>query len=279
MELPFGMSEGVLRLAAFASVFVVVAMLEQLLPRRNPTVSKAWRWTTNLAFAGLGSIAVRLLGQLAQLIAVPLVATAAAIVAARSSIGFFNWTAWPEAIEIALAVIVLDAAIYLQHVASHKIPLLWRLHRVHHADVDLDLTSGVRFHPVEIALSMLYKVVLVLLLGPAALAVVIFEIVLNGSAMFNHANLRLPLWLDRVLRLVVVTPDMHRIHHSVLRKEHDTNYGFNLSVWDRLLGTYTVEPQQGHLGMKIGLDEFPAPAPSRLWWSLKLPFVKQGSRE
>ncbi len=279
MELPFGMSEGVLRLAAFASVFVVVAMLEQLLPRRNPTVSKASRWTTNLAFAGLGSIAVRLLGQLAQLIAVPLVATAAAIVAARSSIGFFNWTAWPEAIEIALAVIVLDAAIYLQHVASHKIPLLWRLHRVHHADVDLDLTSGVRFHPVEIALSMLYKVVLVLLLGPAALAVVVFEVVLNGSAMFNHANLRLPLWLDRVLRLVVVTPDMHRIHHSVLRHEHDTNYGFNLSVWDRLLGTYTVEPQQGQLGMKIGLDEFPAPAPSRLWWSLKLPFMKRASRE
>jgi sterol desaturase/sphingolipid hydroxylase (fatty acid hydroxylase superfamily) len=274
MELPFGLSETSLRLGVFAGVLAVLAMLELLWPRRRTSEARSRRWATNLVIAGLGSIAVRALAWLTQQLAVPFVAVAAALLAERQGIGLLNWMTSPAWLEMALALLALDAAIWLQHWASHKVPLLWRLHRVHHADVDFDVTTAVRFHPVEIALSMLYKVALALVLGPSVLAVIVFEVVLNASAMFNHANLALPLPLDRALRAIIVTPDMHRVHHSVLRHEHDTNFGFNLSVWDRLFGTYTPQPEEGHVEMRIGLDAYPAPEPTRLWWSLWLPFGK-----
>jgi sterol desaturase/sphingolipid hydroxylase (fatty acid hydroxylase superfamily) len=172
-------------------------------------------------------------------------------------------------------VIVLDFAIWVQHVLSHQIPVLWRLHRVHHADVDFDVTTALRFHPVEIGLSMLYKVLWVLVLGPTALAVLIFEILLNACAMFSHSNVDVPKGLDRVLRTVLVTPDMHRVHHSVLANEHNANFGFNLSIWDRLFGTYTPEPQGGHHGMTIGLPAYQSEQPTHLAWSLRLPFMRR----
>jgi sterol desaturase/sphingolipid hydroxylase (fatty acid hydroxylase superfamily) len=172
-----------------------------------------------------------------------------------------------------LVVIILDAAIYLQHVASHRLPILWRLHQMHHADPEFDVTTAIRFHPFEIALSMLYKVVLVVPLGPAPAAVIVFEIILNALAMFNHANIALPLWLDRALRMIVVTPDMHRVHHSIDVREHSTNFGFSLSVWDRLFGSYKPQPALGHDGMVIGLPQYQSDKPTELQWSLALPFA------
>jgi len=204
----------------------------------------------------------------------PLTAIAVAIWASTKGIGLFNLTHIPLWLEVTLAFILLDFAIYLQHVISHRVPVFWRFHKVHHTDRDLDASSAVRFHPIEILLSMIYKCGLVLLIGPAALAVLIFEIVLNASAIFNHTNLKLSLGLDKVLRVLIVTPDMHRVHHSVVEGETNSNYGFNFSVWDRLCRTYQAQPQAGHDGMTIGLSEHQTEQPSKLFWSLKLPFAK-----
>lgn len=268
MMLIVGLSETSLRLGVFLGVLIVVALLELLAPRRRRTRSRVRRWTTNLAIGFIDSAVLRAMAGLA----VPVAAVAASAHAQAIGWGLLNQVAWPSAVEIVIALVVLDGAIYLQHVASHKVPALWRLHRVHHTDPDIDVTTAIRFHPGEIALSMLYKIVLACGLGPSPLAVVLFEVILNASAMFNHANLKLPAGLDRVLKLAIVTPDMHRVHHSVLRREHDTNYGFNLSVWDRLFGTYTPEPEHGHEGMTIGLADFQDDRPTGLAFSLGLPF-------
>ena len=269
MQMLETISEPVLRLGMFAAVFVVMAALEAVRPMRKQRSVRMWRWSTNLALAVTGSVLVRLLG----LLAAPLVATGAAVLAARHGWGLFNLLDWPAALAFGLSLVALDFAIWLQHVASHKIPLFWRFHRMHHADIDIDLTTGIRFHPIEIAVSMLYKVVWVLVLGVPASAVLAFEVILNACAMFNHANVRLPPLVDRLLRLAVVTPDMHRVHHSVEPDEHDSNYGFNLSVWDKLFGTYRAEPRAGHLAMTIGLAPWQDEAPTRLWWSLVLPWI------
>ena len=225
-----------------------------------------------MTIVGLGVALVRVLALLAQALAVPLVAIAAADFAEARGWGLLNAIVLPAWLEWALAVVILDFAIWLQHLASHKVPLLWRLHQVHHADVDIDVTTALRFHPIEIGLSMLYKTVWVLVLGATAFAVLAFEIILNACAMFNHANVRLPGPLDRVLRTVLVTPDMHRVHHSTLRREHDSNYGFNLSIWDRVFRTYTAQPAAGHQGMTIGLPAFQNDKPTGAAWSLSLPF-------
>jgi sterol desaturase/sphingolipid hydroxylase (fatty acid hydroxylase superfamily) len=265
----FGVTtEPVLRLTAFAGIFAVMALLELLIPKRKLDHSKAHRWFTNLAIGGLDSALVRLMA----LFVIPLAAVAAALWAEREGWGMFNGTAWPAWLEMLVAIVLLDLAIYAQHVASHKIPILWRLHKMHHADVDFDVTTAIRFHPIEIGLSMLWKMLVVVALGADAVAVVLFEVILNGCAMFNHGNVDLPRWLDRSLRTFLVTPDMHRVHHSVYRSEHDTNYGFNLSVWDRLFGTYTAQPRDGHAGMTIGLTPYQSEAPTGLVWSLVLPF-------
>ena len=269
--LPAMPSEPVIRFGAFAGIFVVMALLEMAIPKRELSAPKGRRWLTNLSMVGFGIATTRLMGLIAQ----PLVAVGAAMVAEANGWGLFNLVALPGWFEILAAVVILDFAVWLQHVASHKIPVLWRLHRMHHADVDIDCTTGLRFHPAEIGLSMLYKVVWVLLLGPAAVAVVIFEVILNAGAVFNHANVALPRWLDTGLRLAIVTPDMHRVHHSIVRREHDSNYGFNLSIWDRIFGTYTDQPEHGHTGMTIGLSDYQEPGPTRIGWSLVLPFRRR----
>jgi sterol desaturase/sphingolipid hydroxylase (fatty acid hydroxylase superfamily) len=263
-----GQSDGLIRLAVFASVFLIMALIELLWPKRKLIVSKRKRWLTNIGISAAGTLLLRLMAMLA----VPVAAVAAAFYAQAHQIGLLNQVAWPQWLKVAVALLVLDLAIWVQHLASHKIPIFWRLHQVHHADRDIDVTTAVRFHPVEIGLSMVWKIAVVVPLGASPLAVFLFEVILNACAMFNHANIALPAWLDRIVRLVIVTPDMHRVHHSVLHREHDTNYGFNLSVWDRLFHTYTAQPEAGHQGMTIGLTPYQSEAPTRFGWSLWLPF-------
>lgn len=255
-----------LRLGVFLGVFAGLAVLERFLPRRKPVQPGLRRWFTNLALVVIDTATVRVLA-----LALPILAVAAAVDAGQLGFGLFNQLNWPIWVELVLAVVILDFAIWLQHLITHKVPLFWRFHRVHHADRDFDVTTALRFHPLEIAASALFKVGLVYLLGPSALAVVLFEVLLNATAMFNHANLALPAWLDRALRLVLVTPDMHRVHHSARRDEHDSNYGFSLSVWDRIFGTYKAQPVAGHDGMTVGL-EWQDDRPTRLGWTLWLPF-------
>lgn len=269
-----GQSDGAIRLAVFASVFLVMALIELAAPKRTLLAPKGRRWLTNLGISVTGTMLIRLMAMLA----VPLAAIAAAAYAEAHGIGFLNKLNWPYWLKVAVALLVLDLAIWGQHLASHKVPIFWRLHQVHHADRDIDVTTAVRFHPIEIGLSMLWKIAVVLALGASPLAVFLFEVILNACAMFNHANIALPSWLDRVLRLLIVTPDMHRVHHSVLGREHNTNYGFNLSVWDRLFRTYTAQPEGGHQGMTIGLMPYQSEAPTRLGWSLVLPFMDSPRR-
>lgn len=259
-------NEILVRLLAFVAAFAVLAFLEAVWPRRNRRQNRSRRWMTNWAVVIVDSICLRALA-----IFLPLLAVGAAIDAETSGIGLFNHLGWPMWLEFMIAVLVLDFVIWAQHLVTHKVPILWRLHRVHHADIDIDVTTAIRFHPIEVALSMLLKIGTVYVLGPSAVAVILFEITLNGTAMFNHANLRIPDRVERVLRLLLVTPDMHRIHHSVHRSEHDANYGFALSIWDRLCGTYIAQPKDGHDDMLTGL-QWRDERPSQLAWSLWLPF-------
>lgn len=273
MEIWPGISEPVLRLGAFAGVFAIMAVAEALVPRRARTLGRPRRWFANLGIVVIDSLVVRIL--------FPVAAIGFAMIAAERGWGLFNLTGLPLWLEGLLAILLLDLAIYGQHVATHRIPLLWRLHQVHHADRDIDVTTGTRFHPIEIALSMVWKILVVVALGAPAWAVLVFEVVLNGMAMFNHANFDLGRRLDGWLRLVVVTPDMHRVHHSVLRDETDSNYGFNLSLWDRVFGTYKPQPERGHTDMTIGLPPYQDERPADLVWMLMLPFrrVRRGPAE
>ncbi len=254
------------RLGVFLALFALFAGLEAVLPRRPRRLSRKRRWVTNVAITVMNSVALRGLA-----ILLPLLAIGAALDAGAQGWGLFNRVDWPARLELVAAVLILDFAIWAQHLVTHKVPLFWQFHRVHHADRDMDVTTGFRFHPVEILASMGLKIGLVYLLGPSALAVLVFEILLSGTALFNHSNLALPGWLDRVLRLVLVTPDMHRVHHSVHREEHDSNYGFCLSVWDRIFRTHVPQPKAGHDGMTVGL-EWQDERPARLGWVLGLPF-------
>lgn len=260
--------ELVLRLGVFLGLFALFATLEAHAPRRPRRQPRSTRWLTNLSIVAIDTLALR-----AMAVFLPFLAVGAAIDAWRMGWGLFNALDWPLWLEIVLTILILDLAIWAQHLVTHKVPVLWRFHRVHHADRDFDVSTALRFHPVEILASMLLKIGLVYLLGPQAIAVVLFEVILNGTAMFNHSNLRLPLWLDRLVRLVLVTPDMHRVHHSIHRHEHDSNYGFALSVWDRLFRTYRPKPEAGHDDMVVGL-QWQDDRPSRLGWALMLPFRK-----
>lgn len=257
-----------IRFAVFFGVLIAFGILEMLHPRRRLTVDKVRRWLTNLSIIALNSLVVRIMAALS----VPLAAIAAAHYAGDNGWGLLNAVEWPSAVEFVLAVALLDLAIWVQHVASHKVPVFWRLHQMHHADPDIDVTTGIRFHPIEIALSTLWKIACVMALGASPLAVFVFEVLLNATALFSHSNVALPERLDRILRRVIVTPDMHRVHHSIERHEHDSNYGFNLSVWDRLFGTYRAEPEKGHEHMTIGLKSYQSGEPAGLKWSLSLPF-------
>lgn len=257
-------SFGALRLSIFLGLLILLIFAETLLPRKARALPRLRRWGTNLAFVIVDSLVVRLMG--------PLIAVSAAIYAQTQGWGLLNAVLLPSWFELILAVCVLDLAIYAQHAAFHHVPLFWRFHKVHHTDRDIDVTTALRFHPVEIAVSMLYKSLIILCLGPTVIAVLIFEIVLNGMAMFNHANLRLPLWLDKFLRVLIVTPDMHRVHHSVEQGETNSNFGFNLSLWDRVFRTYKAQPDPGHDRVVIGLPEHQTPQPAEFFWSLRLPF-------
>ncbi len=260
----FTIDSPALRLSIFLGVLISMSLLEALFPRKQRRETRLKRWTTNLGFAVVNTVALRLL--------VPLAAAGTAIWAHANGVGLLNIIALPSVISFVIAVLFLDVALYWQHVATHKIPLLWRFHKVHHADRDLDASSGVRFHPIEICASMVYKMALVALLGAPLMTVIIFEIVLNACALFNHANLRLPLWLDRVLRIFIVTPDYHRVHHSSVEAETNSNYGFSLTLWDHLFGSYQAQPDAGHEHMTIGLSEYQDNNPQKLSCSLALPF-------
>lgn len=256
--------EPIVRLGVFVGVFTAMALWERGSPRRILIASRPRRWTTNWLIALLDTAVVRLL--------FPLAAVGAALDAAAQGWGLLPWLGAPTWLAVVITLVVFDFAIWAQHLITHKVPVLWRLHQVHHADRDIDVTTAIRFHPIEIALSMVVKIGLVYALGAPAIAVIAFEVILNGCAMFNHANIDLPRSIDRLLRLVIVTPDMHRVHHSIDRGEHDANYGFNLSIWDRLFGTYIPQPAGGHHGMTIGLEPYQNDEPSNLSWSLSLPF-------
>lgn len=261
--------EALIRLGIFLGLFALFALIETRAPRRQRTQPRGGRWITNWAIVILDTLTLRALA-----LALPLLAVGAALDAEAQGWGLMNALGGAVWLKVLATVLIFDLAIWLQHLVTHKIPVLWRIHRVHHADRDIDVTTAIRFHPVEIALSMLLKIGLVYLLGPPALGIILFEIVLNGTAMFNHANIKLPLPLDAALRTVLVTPDMHRVHHSNIRREHDSNFGFALSIWDRLFGTYVPQPDKGHKGMTVGL-EWQDDRPSRLGWSLALPFRRK----
>ena len=240
--------EPLVRLACFAGIFAVLALWELRVPRRTQKIGRAWRWPNNLGVVIVDTIVLRLL--------FPTAAVGVAILGEERGWGLLNNLALPSWVKVIAAVIVLDLAIYLQHVLFHAVPALWRLHRMHHADLEFDVTTGVRFHPVEIVLSMVIKLSVVTALGAPALGVLLFEILLNATSMFSHGNIRIPPRLDGVLRLLVVTPDMHRVHHSIERRETDSNFGFNLPWWDRLFGTYRAAPEASHESMTIGVPQF-----------------------
>lgn len=257
--------EAAIRGGAFGVILAATAAGEFIFPRRRLRVGRGFRWVQNLSMMAIDALCLRFL--------FPLLAVQTALIAEANGWGLFNHLALPATVAIPLTVLALDLVIYGQHRAFHAVPLLWRLHMVHHADSDIDVTTGGRFHPIEIILSMLLKMAVVLALGASAIGVIVFEVLLNATSMFNHGNLALPSGVDRVLRALVVTPDMHRVHHSVQREETNSNFGFNVPWWDRLFGTYRAQPQDGHTAMTIGLRQFQDRPRQSLGWLLVLPFI------
>jgi sterol desaturase/sphingolipid hydroxylase (fatty acid hydroxylase superfamily) len=256
--------ESLIRVCAFALVFAAMAAWEVAAPRRSLSAGRKRRWPNNLGILVLDVLTVRIL--------VPTAAVGASLFAAGRGWGLLHFAGLRLSLAVLFGFLVLDLVIYGQHVVFHKVTLLWRLHRMHHADLDIDVTTGLRFHPFEILISLAVKIVTVIAFGIPVVAVLLFEVVLNATSMFNHANVAIPAGLDRVLRLVLVTPDMHRVHHSILRAETDSNFGFNLPWWDRLFGTYRPQPQAGHTGMTIGLPIFRDPRELRIDRLLTQPF-------
>ena len=263
-------NELLIRLAAFAGIFAVMAAWEILAPRRDQKLGRRTRWSGNIGIVNVDAVLVRLV--------FPITAVGLALVAEARGWGLFYVLDLPTWVSVPLAVMALDLAIYLQHVLFHAVPTLWRLHRMHHADLELDVTTGTRFHPIEIILSMGIKLGAVAAMGVPAVAVLAFEVLLNATSIFNHSNVRIPAWVDRGLRWIVVTPDMHRVHHSILAPETNSNFGFNLPWWDRLFGTYRDQPSAGHLGMTIGIEQFREPAEQRLGCMLTQPFRDDDTR-
>ena len=241
-------NEPAIRLGFFLGIFAAMAAWEVAAPRLQASVPRATRWPNNLSIVVVNTAVLRLV--------FPTGAVGLAVVAEARGWGIVNALSVPQWVAIPVSIVALDLAIYLQHVMFHAVPALWRLHRMHHADLAFDVTTGLRFHPLEILLSMAIKLAVIVALGPPAVAALIFEVILNGTSIFNHGNVRLPEGLDRMLRWVVVTPDMHRVHHSVRPEETNSNFGFNLPWWDRLLGTYRAQPAAGHEAMTIGIEQF-----------------------
>jgi sterol desaturase/sphingolipid hydroxylase (fatty acid hydroxylase superfamily) len=258
-------TEPLIRLGCFSGVLVLTALAEFALPRRRLRYRRGARWTSNLGLALLNTLLIRAV--------LPMGAVGVAVAAETQHWGILNSVSSPAWLAVLLAFLALDFIIYLQHVLFHAVPALWRLHMVHHADHDVDLTTGLRFHPLEMLVSMGLKCAAVVLLGAPALSVLLFEVVLNASSIYSHGNVRLPGSLDKLLRMALVTPDMHRIHHSTRAEETNSNFGFNFAWWDRLLGTYRSMPRDGHEKMEIGLNQFPDERVERLPEMLALPFV------
>jgi len=262
------MSDTILRLTFFLSILIILIMAEILFPKKKRIHNRKDRWITNGLITLINTASVNIVH-----IAIPLIAIVAAIDVSNGKMGLFNIINFPIWIEIILTVIILDFIIWGQHLLSHKIPFVWRFHRMHHTDRDLDVTTAVRFHPFEIIFSMFIKITSIYILGASAIAVIIFEIMLNGMAMFNHANLRIPIRIENILRKFIVTPDLHRIHHSVYIDEHNKNFGFSLSIWDKIFKCYLDQPRDGHKDMKLGL-KWQNDKPTKLGWSLWIPFKK-----
>jgi len=262
------MSDTILRLTFFLSILIILIMAEILLPKKKRIHNRKDRWITNGLITLINTASVNIVH-----IAIPLIAIVAAIDVSNGKMGLFNIINFPIWIEIILTVIILDFIIWGQHLLSHKIPFVWRFHRMHHTDRDLDVTTAVRFHPFEIIFSMFIKITSIYILGASAIAVIIFEIMLNGMAMFNHANLRIPFRIENILRKFIVTPDLHRIHHSIYIDEHNKNFGFSLSIWDKVFKCYLDQPRDGHKDMKLGL-KWQNDKPTKLGWSLWIPFKK-----
>ena len=260
-----------IRLVCFFGIFLIMATVELFAPGRELSHGRGNRWFTSWSIVIMDSVLVK--------IVFPLGGFGLALWAESQSIGLFNLISVVQPIAILISFLVLDWSIWFTHYLFHKIPFLWRVHSVHHADPDMDVTTAIRFHPVEILLSMAWKSIIILLLGAPAISVIIFEIVLNGGAMFNHTNIRLPALVEKVLRLFIVTPDMHRVHHSQRVEETDSNYGFSLSIWDRIFRTYTAQPQDGHEKMKIGLDYCDANKSTKLLYTLSIPFYSKLKRD
>ncbi|MGD1074694.1 MAG: sterol desaturase family protein [Thermodesulfovibrionales bacterium] len=255
------------RLGFFLGIFSLMSAWELLAPRRVLTQSKGIRWFNNLTITVLNAVLIRLV--------FPVTAIGIALLAAKHDLGAFHHAEMPQWVTAIVAIALLDLTIYTQHVVFHKVPFFWRLHRMHHVDLDIDVTTGSRFHPLEIIISMGVKMLIVIILGPPAWSVVVFEILLNATSMFNHSNARMNKTIDRVLRTFLVTPDMHRVHHSVIVRETDSNFGFNLPLWDRLFGTYRDQPSSGHNGMTIGLANCRDPKWLTLPWMLAVPFFRR----
>jgi sterol desaturase/sphingolipid hydroxylase (fatty acid hydroxylase superfamily) len=263
-------NEGTVRLTAFLSVLALMVLWELVAERKERSQGRPGRWFANLGISVLDSVIARLV--------LPVAAVGVANIVADRGWGLLNYFELPQVAVFVISMLVLDLSIYLQHVMFHAVPALWRLHMVHHTDQDLDATSGIRFHPVEIILSLLIKFAVIAAIGAPPIAVLIFEVVLNATAIFNHGNVRLPLGLDRLLRLVIVTPDMHRVHHSVEIDESNSNFGFNLPWWDRLFGTYRAQPKLGHEGMVLGVEHLQRAKPIGLLELLRLPLTKKTGR-
>ncbi|MBW4620621.1 MAG: sterol desaturase family protein [Cyanosarcina radialis HA8281-LM2] len=254
-----------IRLSFFIGVLLIMAIWEILSPRRHLHISKLLRWGSNLGIVVINTAILR--------IVLPGAAVAMAVLAEGKHWGLLNQISLPTWLAVTFSVVALDFIIYWQHVIFHLVPWLWKLHLVHHADLDFDVTTGLRFHPIEILLSMVIKMVAVIILGTPAIAVIIFEVLLNATSMFEHSNIYLPEQIDRLLRRFMVTPDMHRVHHSVIPQETNSNFGFNLAWWDYLFKTYREQPSLGHDKMAIGLPQFQYRQVEYLHWMLILPFV------
>jgi len=263
--------EPMVRLGVFVGVFVLMSVWECLAARRERPVARVRRWPGNLGVSVLDALLARFVA--------PAGAVGFALFIEARGFGLFHSVNWPVLLEVMASVVVLDLAIYWQHRLFHSVPVLWRLHRMHHADLDVDVTTGARFHPFEIFLSLGIKFLVIALLGAPAVSVLLFEVLLNATAMFNHSNVKVPQTVERLLRCFVVTPDLHRVHHSVLRHETDSNFGFNLPWWDRLFGTYRAQPEAGNDGMTLGLEQFREPEELRLDRMLTQPFRQEGREE
>ena len=256
-----------IRLSFFIGILTIIALWEVLFPRRKLQYSKFVRWYSNIGISFFSTFIIRII--------FPFLAVEASLMAYEDYWGFLNSFELFHWIFIPLCVLFLDFIIYMQHRLFHKVPLLWCLHKMHHSDLDYDVTTAIRFHPIEIALSMIIKIAIIILFGIPALAVIIFEILLNGMALFNHGNIYIPPYIDKVLRLFIVTPDMHRVHHSLIVKETHSNFGFNFPWWDRFFKTYIDQPEKNHLSMTIGIPEFRKKKYLHIYWLLAQPFIQK----